>query len=78
MPPIRLRSVSSFVNFFRKRAFLFRLTFLSLFYNVHLSWSYVMDTLMEPAFWVVDTFTGLLGPLFVIFVAMLKVVLIAP
>ena len=44
---------------------LVKITFLSLTYNEHLSWNYVFDTLMEPAIWFVDTFTKVLGPLFV-------------
>ena len=45
---------------------------LSLVYNEHLSRSYVFDTLMEPAFWFVDSFAKILGPLFVLGVVFLK------
>lgn len=50
-----------------------RITFLSLFYNEHLSGDYVFDTLMQPAFWFVDHFTKILGPLFVLLVIFLTV-----
>ena len=42
-----------------------KVTFLSLFYNDFISWSYVIDTLLEPAFWCIDTFAKALGPIFV-------------
>ena len=51
-----------------------RITFLSLFYNEHLSGDYVFDTLMQPAFWFVDHFTKTLGPLFVLLVIFLTVI----
>ena len=44
---------------------LIKIAFLSLTYNEHLSWNYVFDTLMEPAIWFLDTFSKILGPLFV-------------
>ena len=53
-----------------------RITFLSLFYNEHLSGDYVFDTLMQPAFWFVDHFTKILGPLFVLLVIFLTVILL--
>ena len=51
-----------------------RITLLSLFYNEHLSGDYVFDTLMQPAFWFVDHFTKILGPLFVLLVIFLTVI----
>jgi len=54
-----------------------KITFLSLFYNTHLypndklSGDYVFDTLIQPAFWFVDNFTKILGPVFVIVVTFL-------
>ena len=44
---------------------LIKIAFQSLTYNEHLSWNYVFDTLMEPAIWFLDTFSKILGPLFV-------------
>lgn len=38
---------------------------LSLCYNDFISWSYVLDTLLEPLLWMVDGFAKVLGPLFV-------------
>ena len=52
-------------------------SFLSLFYNDHLSRAYVFDTLMEPAFWFVDSFAKVLGPLFVVGVVVLKTSVVA-
>ncbi len=69
-----------FVNLFYRIQFRFRLlivSFLSLFYNDHLSRSYVFDTLMEPAFWFVDSFAKVLGPLFVVGVVVLKTSVVA-
>jgi len=48
-----------------------RIIFLSMFYNSHLSADYVFDTLMQPAFWFVDSFTQILGPIFVCLVIFL-------
>ena len=56
----------------RFRLRLVLVSFLSLFYNDHLSSSYVFDTLMEPAFWFVDSFAKVLGPCFVAGVIFLK------
>jgi palmitoyltransferase len=42
-----------------------RLSLASLFYNEHMSVNYAFDTLLEPIFWLVDHFTGVLGPAFV-------------
>ena len=52
---------------------IFRITFLSLFYNEHFSSDYAFDTLMQPAFWFVDQFTAVLGPAFVSLVIVLTV-----
>jgi palmitoyltransferase len=52
-------------GFLRRRWRLARITFLSMFYNCHLSTDYVFDTLMQPAFWFVDGFALILGPIFV-------------
>jgi len=48
-----------------------KITFLSMFYNSHLSADYIFDTLMQPAFWFVDGFTLVLGPIFVAMVIFL-------
>ena len=56
----------NFLCWFRKRFQLIKVTFLSLFYNDFLSWSYVIDTVLEPGYWCVDTFAKALGPIFVI------------
>ena len=50
----------------RKKSELCKITLLSLFYNDFISWSYVIDTLLEPGYWCVDTFAKALGPIFVI------------
>ena len=42
-------------------------------YNEHLSWSYCADSAIEPLFWVIDHCTHLLGPIFALFVALLKI-----
>jgi len=36
-----------------------------MFYNDFISWSYALDTLLEPLLWMVDSFAKILGPLFV-------------
>ena len=53
-----------------------KLTLLSTFYNVHLNTDYVFDTLMQPAFWFVDGFTLILGPVFVALVRLLLLLLL--
>ena len=50
----------------RKKTDLCKITVLSLFYNDFISWSYAIDTLLEPGYWCVDTFAKALGPIFVI------------
>ena len=52
---------------------IWKITFLSLFYNEHISSDYIFDTLMAPAFYFVDQFTAILGPLFVALVFFLTV-----
>lgn len=51
----------------------FKLCFKSLFYNHHLSQSYVADILLEPIFKIVDSkiFSRFLGPFFVATVCIL-------
>ena len=69
-----------FFNLAYRMKFRFKLvlvSFLSLFYNDHLSRAYVFDTLMEPAFWFVDSFAKVLGPLFVVGVVVLKTSVVA-
>lgn len=53
-------------SWFKRKLTLGKVTFLSLFYNDFISWPYVVDTLLEPAYWVVDTFAKALGPIFVV------------
>ena len=53
------------------------MAFWSLVYNEHMSWGYTFDTLMEPAFWFVDRFTLVLGPMFVVGVIVLTTSVIA-
>ena len=67
------------INWFKRKIHLFKITCLSLFYNDFISWSYVIDTLLEPGYWMVDTFAKALGPIFVIgdFVLTFSVVAIA-
>jgi len=48
-----------------------KITFFSMFYNAHFSSDYVFDTLIQPAFWFVDHFTAVLGPIFVFMVVFL-------
>lgn len=48
-----------------------KITFFSMFYNSHFSSDYVFDTLIQPAFWFVDHFTAVLGPIFVFMVVFL-------
>ena len=69
----------SLVYWFRRKIQLCKVTFLSLFYNDFISWPYVVDTLLEPAYWCVDTFAKALGPIFVtgVFVLTFSVVAIA-
>lgn len=43
----------------------------SLFYNHHMNQSYAGDVLLEPMFWIVDNYSGLLGPAFVVAVFLL-------
>ena len=50
-----------------------KISFMSLFYNSHLNSDYVFDTLIQPAFWFVDHFTAVLGPIFVFLVIFLTV-----
>ena len=52
---------------------IWKITFLSLFYNQHMSSDYVFDTVLQPGFWFVDQFTALLGPIFVALVIFLTV-----
>ena len=67
------------ISWFKRKTQLFKITCLSLFYNDFISWSYVIDTLLEPGYWMVDTFAKALGPIFVIgdFVLTFSVVAIA-
>ena len=44
-----------------------------MFYNEHISSDYMFDTIMAPAFWFLDQFTAILGPLFVFLVVFLTV-----
>ncbi|XP_063704599.1 palmitoyltransferase ZDHHC16 [Culicoides brevitarsis] len=39
---------------------------MSLFYNHHMNQNYIGDVLLEPMIWIVDNYSGLLGPFFVI------------
>jgi len=48
-----------------------KISFFSMFYNDHFSSDYVFDTLIQPAFWFVDHFTAVLGPIFVFMVIFL-------
>eukprot|EP00092_Neocalanus_flemingeri_P005893 GFUD01006342.1.p1 GENE.GFUD01006342.1~~GFUD01006342.1.p1 ORF type:complete len:351 (-),score=52.97 GFUD01006342.1:69-1121(-) len=48
-----------------------KITFFSMFYNDHFNSDYVFDTLIQPAFWFVDHFTAVLGPIFVCMVIFL-------
>ena len=66
------RSFSNLVFRIRFRLKVILVSLLSLVYNDHMSRSYVFDTLMEPAFWFVDSFAKVLGPLFVVGVVILK------
>lgn len=60
-----------FSTFWRDKFSYFSLCFQSLFYNVHLSQSYVSDCLLEPIFWIVDNFSVVLGPFFLVAVTSL-------
>ena len=64
MGTIRLRKPTPPI-WLQKRLKLIQISALSLFYNDFLSWSYVIDTLLEPLLWMVDSFAKVLGPLFV-------------
>lgn len=55
----------------RTRLKVARIIFLSMFYNHHVSWDYAFDTVLQPAFWFVDTFSLVLGPIFVFLVVLL-------
>ena len=61
-------------SYTRWRWKILKITMLSLFYNEHISSDYIFDTLMQPAFWFVDQFTAVLGPVFVCLVIFLTVV----
>ena len=50
---------------------LFKLWFKTLFYHTSFSWSYTMDTIVEPMFWFVDHFVVFLGRFFVFIVVFL-------
>jgi palmitoyltransferase len=65
MVQFRVISPSLIKDRLKQRFKLLKIAFLSLTYNDHMSWNYVFDTLMEPLFWFVDSFTKILGPLFV-------------
>ena len=65
--------ISRIKSYTRWRWKILRITFLSLFYNEHISSDYIFDTLMQPAFWFVDQFTAILGPVFVFVVISLTV-----
>jgi len=49
----------------------FKLWFQTLFYNSCLSWPYVMDTCMEPLFYIIDHTTVYIGRMFVVSVIIL-------
>ncbi|XP_059087204.1 palmitoyltransferase ZDHHC16-like [Tigriopus californicus] len=53
-----------------------RITCLSLFYQEFMSWSYVLDTLLEPWFRLGDYGTQALGPLFVLTVVSLNALVV--
>ena len=65
MPVIKLVSWKSLKRKVETKLKLLKISLLSLTYNEHLSCNYAFDTLLEPAIWFVDSFTKILGPLFV-------------
>ena len=63
-------------NWLVKQKRLIRVTFLSLFYNHHLSSDYVLDTVYGPLFYFVDNFSKIIGPIFVVGVLILNAAVI--
>ncbi|XP_055317033.1 palmitoyltransferase ZDHHC16 [Sitodiplosis mosellana] len=49
----------------------FKICFRSFTYNHHMSQDYASDVALEPIIWIVDNFSGFLGPFFVVAVAVL-------
>ena len=68
-----MRLLSRSQSYIRWRWKITKITFMSMFYNDHISTDYIFDTLMQPAFWFVDQFTAVLGPIFVFLVIFLTV-----
>jgi len=66
-----MRLLSRSQSYIRWRWKITKITFMSMFYNDHISTDYIFDTLMQPAFWFVDQFTAVLGPIFVFLVIFL-------
>ena len=46
----------------------FVLTMKTLFYNDLADTSYIMETMLEPMFWIVDNFAKVLGPVSIFFI----------
>ncbi|KNC33173.1 hypothetical protein FF38_03639 [Lucilia cuprina] len=65
------------VNFCQLRWSYVQLCWRSLTYNHHMNASYATDVCMEPVFWVVDNYTHLLGPFFVVGVALLTTAVVS-
>jgi len=62
---------TQFKSFIDSKTLKPRIVFCSLFYNYHLDSVYIVDTLMEPLFCFVYSFTKILGPFFVTTVILL-------
>ncbi|XP_055903075.1 palmitoyltransferase ZDHHC16 [Eupeodes corollae] len=68
----RFRGIPKFlISSFKNRWNYIKTCLHSLTYNHHMNASYASDVLMEPVFWFVDNYTYLLGPFFVVGVAIL-------
>uniref|UniRef100_A0A1I8MF10 Palmitoyltransferase n=1 Tax=Musca domestica TaxID=7370 RepID=A0A1I8MF10_MUSDO len=65
------------VNYFRLRWSYMKLCWHSLTHNNHMNASYATDVCMEPVFWIVDNYTHLLGPFFVVGVALLTTAVVS-
>lgn len=67
----KLQKRVKIVNSWRLRWSYMKLCWCSITYNHHMNASYATDVCMEPVFWIVDNYTHLLGPFFVVGVALL-------
>lgn len=73
MVPAIVTSTTSWIS---EKRVLIEYGFRTLFCSAYLDWDYAVDTVLEPAFWFVDNFTQVIGPVFVFLVVSLTVVFV--